>query len=66
MTAQLVETFIVSIVLMGMATFLIFWVLDHVVNEAIKTGALIIYGFCFIITLATLVVEFIKVSLTSL
>lgn len=61
MTA-LVTTIITSIIILGAATFLIFWTLDNVRNEAIRTAAIIIYGFCFLITVATLAVEAIKAS----
>lgn len=59
---SLTETLIVSITLLGALTFLIFWTLEHGKNNAIKTGALIIYGFCFILMISLIFIEVIKAS----
>ncbi|OHR63536.1 hypothetical protein [Bacillus sp. UMB0893] len=61
MTA-LATTIFTAIIILGAATFLIIWTLDNVREEAIRTTAIIIYGFCFIITIATVLVEAIKAS----
>ncbi|WP_127762742.1 hypothetical protein [Peribacillus asahii] len=61
MTALAISIF-TAIIILGAATFLIFWTLDNVKSEALKTAGIIIYGFCFITTVVTLAVEVIKAS----
>ncbi|MBD8591238.1 MULTISPECIES: hypothetical protein [Peribacillus] len=62
MTA-LTLTIICTIFILGAATFLIFWTLENVQNEMLKTAGIIIFGFCFIITVVHLVVEAIMASI---
>ncbi|MGE7609708.1 hypothetical protein ACQKML_24355 [Peribacillus frigoritolerans] len=62
MTA-LTLTIICTIFILGAATFLMLWTLKNVQSEMLRTTGIIIYGFCFIITVVNLVVEAIKASI---
>lgn len=61
MTA-LTQLIILTIITLGAATFLMLWTLKHVQGEKLKATALIVYGFCFLITVVNLVIEAIKAS----
>lgn len=62
MTA-LIEAIIFAIIVLGVGTYLVIWTLDHVKNDTIRTGAIILYGLCFILTVVNLVIEAIKVGI---
>ena len=50
MTA-LISSIISAIIILGVGVFLVFWVLDYIESEAMKTVALILYGMCFVVTI---------------
>ncbi|WP_260287772.1 hypothetical protein [Peribacillus aracenensis] len=55
MTA-LTLTIICTIFILGAATFLMLWTLKNVQSEMLKIAGIIIYGFCFVITVVHLIV----------
>ncbi|OXT14621.1 hypothetical protein B9K06_25420 [Bacillus sp. OG2] len=59
----LATTIFTAIIILGAATFLILWTLDNVQSDNIRTSALIIYGVCFVVTVATVIVDVIMYSL---
>ena len=62
MTA-LTETILLTLIVLGASTFLMLWTLKYVQGEMIKATGIIIYGFCFVITVVNLVIEAFKASL---
>lgn len=58
----MLETVVVTFVLLAVLTSLVFWVLKFD-NDSVQTIALIVYGMCFVAVIVNFFIEVLKVAL---